>query len=264
MDPLSNVDRTAAGPSAPAGLGKGAEAPTDFRQLAAQFESMLLGEMMRELRRSMFEDGDDQSTAPLGDALFAELTLALSRAGGLGIGEALTGPLARQAGEDANAAAAAITGSGGMLPMTGVTGTAPAIDTPAIASMRGRVTSAYGWREDPINGARKFHKGADIAMPIGQDVPAARAGTVTFAGTLPGYGLTVVVDHGGQMSTRYAHLSETGVAVGDTVAAGQTIARSGASGRATGPHLHFEVLESGQAVDPRGFLNLPVQESESR
>ena len=75
MDPLTNVDRVAAGTTAPADLGKGAEAPADFRQLAAQFESMLLGEMLRELRKSMFEDGDDQSAAPLGDAIFSELTL---------------------------------------------------------------------------------------------------------------------------------------------------------------------------------------------
>jgi len=71
---------------------------------------------------------------------------------------------------------------------------------------------------------------------------------------LSGYGLTVVVDHGGGIATRYAHLSEVNVKVGDTVQAGQDIARSGASGRATGPHLHFEVLEAGQPVDPRSVI----------
>ena len=117
-------------------------------------------------------------------------------------------------------------------------------------AMPGRMSSGYGWRKDPIDGHVKFHKGVDIAMPAGQDVPSARAGEVTFAGDVSGYGLTVVVKHDDRTSTRYAHLSEILVAPGDAVNAGQTIAHSGATGRATGPHLHFEVLEAGQAVDP--------------
>ncbi len=89
-------------------------------------------------------------------------------------------------------------------------------------------------------------------MPVGDDVPAARAGEVTFAGNLAGYGKTVVVRHSATTSTRYAHLSEILVKPGDTVVAGQAIARSGASGKATGPHLHFEVLREGESVDPHG------------
>jgi murein DD-endopeptidase MepM/ murein hydrolase activator NlpD len=102
----------------------------------------------------------------------------------------------------------------------------------------------------------RFHKGADIAMPIGEQVPAARGGRVTFAGELAGYGLTVVVDHGGDISTRYAHLSSLAVQGGDVVHEGQTLALSGASGRATGPHLHVELLEKGTPVDPVGRLSL--------
>jgi murein DD-endopeptidase MepM/ murein hydrolase activator NlpD len=231
-----------------------------LRELAAQFEAMLLGQMLREMQSSMF--GEDQEkdsmgfgTGPLVEALFSEMSLALSRAGGLGIGDALMEPLSRQASE-------AVTGGMGMLTSPALMPSSLAVSgrdvdmswTPATPSaleaLRGRVTSAYGWREDPIDSSLKFHKGTDIALPEGHDVPAARAGRVTFAGELPGYGLTVTVDHGDQVSTRYAHLSEIAVEPGEMVAAGQTIAQSGATGRVTGPHLHFEVLESGRSVDP--------------
>ncbi len=90
---------------------------------------------------------------------------------------------------------------------TGMTGTL----APAAFSL-GPTTSAFGWRQDPFNGAMKFHKGTDIAMPVGQEVPVARAGQVTFAGEQSGYGMTVVVGHGPGLSTRYAHLSEILVA----------------------------------------------------
>jgi murein DD-endopeptidase MepM/ murein hydrolase activator NlpD len=135
-----------------------------------------------------------------------------------------------------NAPATAIeaTGDAGTQPMT----------------LTGRLSSAYGWRRDPIDGTRRFHKGIDVAMPVGQGVPAARDGRVTFAGEMRGYGLTVVIDHGNGLSTRYGHLSAIDVHAGDTVTAGQTIAQSGSTGRSTGPHLHFEVLDDGQPVNP--------------
>jgi len=117
------------------------------------------------------------------------------------------------------------------------------------------VTSNYGWRNDPITGQVRFHSGRDIRMAYGQDVHAAGAGTVTFAGERSGYGMTVEVDHGGGLVTRYAHLSAPAVAVGQAVDSGQVIASSGNSGRSTGPHLHYEVLDHGQPVDP----STPIQ-----
>ena len=129
------------------------------------------------------------------------------------------------------------------------------------------VTPVYGWRRDPIDGTARLHKGTDIALPVGYDVPAAGPGEVAFVGEQSGYGLTVVINHDGQRSTRYAHLSEATVRVGDLVTEGQVVARSGASGRVTGPHLHFELLENGRPVDPAGRLGqlLPaIQISDSR
>jgi murein DD-endopeptidase MepM/ murein hydrolase activator NlpD len=90
-------------------------------------------------------------------------------------------------------------------------------------------------------------------------VPAAQAGRVTFAGERPGYGLMVVVEHAGGQSTRYAHLSALEVRAGDRVDAGQIIARSGATGRATGPHLHVELIAAGKTVNPADALRTYVQ-----
>lgn len=212
--------------------------PEAIKLLAAQFESILLGQMLRDMRSSTFDDdpGTGFGSNPLSDALFTELTLAMSHAGGMGLAKALGGPLAR---EGAVAAPPEPTSAAG---------------SPAIAAALGRVSSAYGWREDPISGERKFHKGTDIAMPEGSEVPAYRPGRVTFAGFRPGYGLTVEIGHDDRMTTRYAHLSVLLVQVGDQANAGQVVARSGSTGRVTGPHLHFEVLEAGQPVDPAHVL----------
>jgi murein DD-endopeptidase MepM/ murein hydrolase activator NlpD len=116
----------------------------------------------------------------------------------------------------------------------------------------GPVSSPYGWRKDPIDGQAKFHSGTDVPMPVGSDVHAASDGRVTFVGERTGYGLTVEITHANGLVTRYAHLSASDVQPGDIVSAGQVIAASGNSGRSTGPHLHFEVMDNGQPIDPQG------------
>ena len=222
-----------------------------LKSLAAQFESMLVGQMMQQMRSSMFdsgEEGSDNSTAPLADALFSELSLALSRSGGLGLADSMLAPLTRQAGAEQSTSLPAGVEA---LPPSAVQNVELPIVSPSVA---GRISSAYGWRQDPLDDSRKFHKGVDIALPVGHDVPAPMAGTVVSAGDVPGYGLTVVVDHGNQLTTRYAHLSQIDVAIGEQVQAGQVIAKSGATGRVTGPHLHFEVMEAGQSVNPQEVL----------
>jgi len=239
-----------------AGTGQPAS-PERVKALAAEFEAMLLGQMMQQMRASMFdsgdEDGGDKSSNPLADALFSELSLALSRAGGLGLSQALVAPLVRETGAmpveptvlDAGRAGTAAPAA----PLV-----VPALALPGSPALTGRVSSAYGWRRDPIDDEVKFHRGMDIAMPVGQPIPAPQAGTVTFVGEQAGYGMTVVVDHGGELTTRFAHLSAADVRVGDRVQAGQILARSGATGRVTGPHLHIEVMEAGRSVNPAEVL----------
>ncbi len=119
----------------------------------------------------------------------------------------------------------------------------------------GYVTSGFGLRHDPFHGDARHHAGVDIAAPEGSPVRAARDGVVTRAEIADGYGLLVVVDHGDGIETRYAHCATTRARVGDRVRAGQPIATVGQSGRATGPHLHFEVRQDGQSRDPTPYLS---------
>jgi murein DD-endopeptidase MepM/ murein hydrolase activator NlpD len=99
-----------------------------------------------------------------------------------------------------------------------------------------------------------MHEGIDITCASGTPVRAAGAGTVIYAGWLGGYGNLVVVDHGGGLSTAYAHNTSFASSVGQSVAAGQVISYSGSTGNSSGPHVHFEVRVNGSAVDPLGYL----------
>jgi murein DD-endopeptidase MepM/ murein hydrolase activator NlpD len=112
----------------------------------------------------------------------------------------------------------------------------------------GPVTSTFGWRWG------RMHEGIDIAAPSGTPIRSAAGGTVIYAGWLGGYGNLVVVDHGGGVSTAYAHMSSIASGNGQGVAQGQVIGYVGSTGHSTGPHLHFEVRINGQAVDPLGYL----------
>ncbi|MDI3280663.1 MAG: peptidoglycan DD-metalloendopeptidase family protein [Bacillota bacterium] len=120
--------------------------------------------------------------------------------------------------------------------------------------VRGRVTSEFGWRVHPIFKTRLFHEGLDLAVPMGTPVKAAAPGQVILSGWAGGYGKTVIIDHGGGVSTLYGHNSRLKVAVGDQVAAGEVIAEAGSTGFSTGPHVHFEVRVNGVPVDPRDWL----------
>lgn len=120
--------------------------------------------------------------------------------------------------------------------------------------VRGRITSGYGWRTHPIFKTRSFHTGIDIAVPTGTSVRSAQQGTVIFSGSAGGYGKTVILDHGGGITTLYAHNSVLVAGVGEKVARGKEIAKAGSTGFSTGPHLHFEVLKDGNHTDPNPWL----------
>ena len=116
------------------------------------------------------------------------------------------------------------------------------------------VTSAYGYRIHPIFGDRRLHTGLDFRAATGTPISAAGPGEVIFAGWRGGYGNCTIVDHGGGVATLYAHQRAVRVAVGDEVTRGQVIGAAGATGYATGPHLHFEVRKDGVPVDPMAYL----------
>lgn len=120
--------------------------------------------------------------------------------------------------------------------------------------LEGFISSYYGERTDPFTGHDEFHKGIDFAGTRGEPVMAVAAGVVTWAGRRDGYGILVQIDHGNGYVTRYAHNERVLVKVGQSVARGQTIAYMGSTGRSTGPHVHFEVLHDGRAINPLSFV----------
>lgn len=118
-----------------------------------------------------------------------------------------------------------------------------------------RITSYFGYRTHPVTGqAQSFHGGIDISAGTGVPIYAARAGTVSQARMAGTYGNMILLNHGNGIQTRYAHLSKFSVSAGQTVAAGQQIGLVGATGRVTGPHLHFEVIVNGKVVNPLSYV----------
>ncbi len=116
-------------------------------------------------------------------------------------------------------------------------------------------SSGFGRRLDPFTGKPARHTGLDYTSSHGSPVLASAGGRVRRAGPYGAYGRTIEIDHGGGLVTRYAHLSRILVRVGDVLLPGQQIAKVGSTGRSTGPHLHFEVLQDGTAVRPEIFLD---------
>ncbi len=123
-----------------------------------------------------------------------------------------------------------------------------------IMPVGGRITSPYGMRTHPILGTKRMHTGIDIGAGSGTTIKAADNGAVIFAGWLGAYGNAVVVDHGGGLSTLYGHMSSIGVGEGAVVSQGQSIGKVGSTGWSTGPHLHFEVRQNGNPINPWSHL----------
>ena len=117
----------------------------------------------------------------------------------------------------------------------------------------GQVSSPFGYRTNPISHRREHHNGIDIRAPHGNNVVAAEGGTVIFAGWMNGMGNTVIINHG-SISTLYGHHSRNLVTTGQTVSAGDVIARIGSTGHSTGPHLHFEVHVGNRRTNPMPYF----------
>lgn len=119
------------------------------------------------------------------------------------------------------------------------------------------ISSLFGLRKDPFSNTKKvFHEGLDLVSEVGAPVVSVAAGVVTWSGERYGYGNTIEIKHGYGYVTRYAHNKENLVGIGDVIEKGQLIALLGASGRATGPHLHYEVIFNGVHVDPKEYLRM--------
>lgn len=261
--------------------------------LAREFESMLMLQMIRQMRQSLLDEDekvDGLGNETMTDTIDGELARSLSASGGLGFskwfaesldarGDQASGLAGFAAGVGTLSSSvvppsAALAGAEGAsrfgsrpeeapttvpvaapVPPDGLPRT-PVGDTGLEPGERGLhldglVTSSFGLRTDPFHGRTRMHSGVDIRAAYGRSVPSAADGDVTFAGERGGYGQLVVLRHADGVETRYAHLSSIDVKVGQRVQSGEMVGRIGQTGRATGPHLHFEVLEGGRPVDPR-------------
>lgn len=125
---------------------------------------------------------------------------------------------------------------------------------PAIWPLAGRLLSHFGRRDDPFSGHQAFHAGVDLSATVGTPVRVTADGIVTMAAYFGAYGKLIVVDHGEGLTTYYAHLSRMDVIPGQEVRMGQTIGGTGATGRVTSPHLHYEVRIGGSPVNPYPYL----------
>jgi len=123
-----------------------------------------------------------------------------------------------------------------------------------LAASKGWLSSNYGYRIDPFSGKKTFHHGIDFAGKEGAEIIAVAEGIISWTGKRTGYGQLVEIDHGNGYVTRYAHNKKLLVKVGDRIKKGHAIAMMGSTGRSTGPHVHFEVLQDGKIINPDRFV----------
>ena len=240
-----------------------------LERVAQEFESMLLVQVLRGMRNAGRWDEEEGSESLGAESMFetidVELASHLARIKGLGLSKEMLESFDRM-NPPAPPAPIAMPDFGvpgvPMVPgvpevprvpeVPGVTVTPDRVGATHASPVDGQVTSSFGWRKDPFTGAAKFHRGVDLKAAYGEDIQAAGEGRVMFSGQQGGYGTTVLIEHADGTRTRYAHLSVALVGEGETVASGQPIGRAGRSGRATGTHLHFEVIGAdGRHVDPK-------------
>ena len=219
-------------------------------EAAKQFEGLMIQMMVKEMRRTLPENGlMGSDNVAMYEDLFDQV-ISDRIADGRGLG------LAAQLAESAGVSG---TGTGAEPDGLSRVGGAPRVSLPtSLAGGRrraplpvfGRISSSFGERHDPIDGKHRHHDGIDFAAPSGSPIQTVRSGVVSRVGDMGSYGKVVFVDHGEGLQTRYAHCSEILVEEGARVRPGMVIARVGSTGRSTGPHLHFESRKDGDPIDP--------------
>lgn len=232
----------------------------DTAKLSKQIETLFVTELMKR----MFEQtslGSDKVVNNFMPFITSEFAKAVVEGGGIGVGEfltkidqikELTKPPSNTdvAKESTKATELANTKPVGSSELARDIGWQGRLSLP----IKGRVSSSFGLRKDPFTGRLAEHRGIDIAVKENTEIKPAGEGRVVFSAEARGYGNTVIIDHGGGITTLYAHNAKNLVKVGDKVTKDTPIALAGATGRATGPHLHFEVRKDGIPVNPGEFL----------
>ncbi|CAG1065607.1 Murein DD-endopeptidase MepM [uncultured bacterium] len=252
-------------PAGPAIVTEGPKAPSrgekELRAAAAEFESLFINQMMKSMRDTigkseLFDGGNAEDIYT--SMLDTELSKNMAKSGGIGLADMLLRQLSDGTGESPAELQP-------VAPKPFVMEAAPVKAAPApvgpaaensfsfpLKEMK-RISSAFGERTDPFTGKSRFHHGLDIAAESGTPVYPASPGKVIFSGKKGGYGNMVEILHNDGLVTRYGHNFENIVKEGDIVNPSQAIAYVGSTGRSTGPHLHFEVLKGGKALDPESL-----------
>ena len=226
-----------------------------------KFEGYLTELMVKEMRKTVPEGIFASSAMDMfAGVLDQEISKRIAETGGLGLGKMLSRQIMKNQGQVPEAEktirAADMQLTRGRRVLSRPDRSAKPWGIAPVAGTN--LTSKFGMRLDPFTGESRKHAGVDLAAPLGSAIQPIREGVVTFAGERGGYGNTVVVDHGDGMETLYAHCDTLDVDVGSTVKPGDTIATVGSTGRSTGPHLHLEVHQDGETVDP--YKNLRWKE----
>jgi murein DD-endopeptidase MepM/ murein hydrolase activator NlpD len=235
------------------------------QQTAMEFEALLLTQLTAALNPKTDEAEDNifsSTGADMYKQMFGEhIAKIMANNGGIGVADTILRQLQAKASAKSPALERAVEAAQSVkqeasIPALKINAQREAEQMPMEwqTPVNGRITSNFGMRTHPITGENRHHHGIDIAAPRGTPIEAAATGTVVFAGKRGGYGNTVVIEQTDGRQTLYAHADQLLVNVGETVQAGQTIATVGSTGRSTGPHLHFEVRENGQPVDPAATL----------
>jgi len=199
-----------------------------LNEAATQLESVLLKQLLHS--SGVFKGSDSPGSAHAYDLFAESLADAVAKSGGMGLAKLMT------------AGQADTTTSSPPMP--------PAHESPNAPHGFGPMSSGFGQRMDPLHHRPSVHTGVDLPASAGTPIPAAKAGTVIFAGERGGYGNAVELQHDDGTTTLYAHASEVLVTRGQIVPAGAAVATVGQTGRSTGPHLHLGVGEGGHPIDP--------------
>ncbi len=231
-----------------------------FTKEAVKFESMFIKSLLDSMRKTVeesdvFGDPSSSSRTIYQSMLDSEYSQIMASQRKFGIADMLMEQFGIEEPSDTSATAG-VQSEYGLL--SGV-GQLPAhLDRQLnrfVAPLSGPISSPFGMREHPITGQMGMHDGVDLAVPVGTPVASSKAGQVIFAGEKGGYGKVVIVEHAKGYRTIYGHLDSINVEAGDRVRQGQVLARSGNTGRSTGPHLHFEIQKDGRPINPDTYLD---------
>lgn len=227
----------------------------ELKKAVAEFEAMFIQQMLKSMRDTvqkgdLFHGGSGEEIYT--SLLDEELSKNMARAGGIGLSEMLLKELSSDDAPEALRTELPPRASAPVSLPEPEQAPAPPVDGPFSYPVKAfkRVSSEFGRRIDPVTGMERFHHGIDIAASQGTPIYPAAPGKVIFSGEKGGYGNTIEVLHDNGYITRYGHNRKNLVNVGERVDMANPIAYVGSTGRSTGPHLHFEVIREGAAINP--------------